>query len=333
MNNTIKLAIPTTGRLAEESLEWLSNLGIVETEWAQQVIEAVGNVKKHDSESYVKNALLERWQKELEGVTLKYDLRSGWRIAFSAKETEIEGEKIMIYGSEPPTINDIRQGIGEIAIIGFDDLMAAMIPYVSRPGRGNNVNTNPPFVNYRTVKNWEMLNGFIERKNSTDVRVIGSTSMQDYAGLFLMVDDMWDVTQTDLEDMANGKKPVYVKGRNEGLAYYYLGNEIDAVACENIEDIVSSQRKSFGLDIVRTGKTVQVNNLKLVGEPVLVTKSVVAVDINKYNKGFTNRATPNLPDVVFSLQLERDTKKDYESGIPAWRSGLEKELRNAWATL
>ena len=85
-NGGFKLAIPTTGRLAQEALEWLASLGVLETLWVTSVVKTINDFKKLPEEKTARDAVKRIWEEGLEGVTLKYDLRSGWRAAFSAKD-------------------------------------------------------------------------------------------------------------------------------------------------------------------------------------------------------------------------------------------------------
>ena len=45
-NEGFKLAIPTTGRLAQEALEWLASLGVLETLWVTSVVKTINDFKK-----------------------------------------------------------------------------------------------------------------------------------------------------------------------------------------------------------------------------------------------------------------------------------------------
>ncbi len=328
--NAVKLAIPSTGRLAAESLERLAACGIVQKDWADGIAEALEEIKKRETEESVREELDDRFTyvdqigENPEGLTIKYDLRSGWRAAFSAVDSQLTGEyllsevrdrtpmvvdgtPVVIYGSEPPTINGIRQSLAELAIIGFDDLLAAMLPNLRR-------NT--------AVRDWNGLNKAIAFKKSTDVRAIGSAGMKDYAGIFLLASERWKEESGFLEKIALGKIPVYVKGRNEGLAYYLLGKKADARATEEVEEAVRSENV-LGLDVVRTGTTVLEQQLTMVGRPFLITMSVLAADIAKYERvgGVSNVAAKILP---------KDNAYDQKQGIPQWVAQLEQKAGSAW---
>ncbi len=306
-NNRIKIAIPTTGRLAQESLKWLAELGVVDKPWTKQIVEAISKVKKLDTETYAKEALREEWNSGLEGLTLKYDLRSGWRLAFSAKDANLGGIPVTIYGSEPPTINGIRQGLGEIAIIGYDDLVAAMIPYIDPS---------------EDVSLWGDLNAAI-KPNSTDVRIIGSTGLNDYAGLFLMAGkDMEVERDTYMLAVRSGKIPVFVKGRYQGLLYYLVGDKVDARATEDVEKATKDGR-CFGFDLVRSGNTIQKEQMKLMGRPRLYTRSVIVIDEAKFKQD------GNLRDVVSAFK-PWDGTEDYQEDIVPWELKLEQRLGDLW---
>lgn len=328
--NTVKLAIPSTGRLAAESLERLAACGIVQQDWADNMAEALQSIKKRETESGVMQELIERdiyldrILDNPEGLTVKYDLRSRWRAAFSAVDSQLTGEykmtkvrertpikvngtPVLIYGSEPPTINGIRQSLAELAIIGFDDLVAAMIPYFRRNA---------------VVTDWSGLNKAISFRKSTDVRVIGSAGMKDYAGVFLLASEQWKEESGFLEKIASGKIPVYVKGRNEGLAYYLLGKKADARSTEEVEKAIISEN-CFGLDIVRTGTTVLERQLTMIGNPLLITMGVLAVDIAKYN------AVKGVREVAARI-LPQDSTYDSREGIPNWMAQLEQKTGSSW---
>ena len=305
-NGGFKLAIPTTGRLAQEALEWLASLGVLETLWVTSVVETINDFKKLPEEKTARDAVKRIWEEGLEGVTLKYDLRSGWRAAFSAKDAEMGGNPVTVYGSESPSINGILQGLGDVTVIGYDELVAAMVRYLY-PGMN--------------VPEWDKLNSRIVPK-STDVHVIGSTRIRDYAGLFLMVGESVDVNADYLLGIRSGRTPVYVKGQNEGLLYYLLGNDVDGRATEHVEQAARDD-KTFCFDLVRSGSTVERERLKLVGNPLLVTMSVIAVDLAKHS------ANPDLQQVVNNLN-PGEASEDYGEGIPRWETGLREKLGHSW---
>ncbi len=305
-DDKFKLAVPITGRLAVESLEWLAGLGILEKERVARIASSISNFKKLSDEKTAKNAVQKEWKEGLEGITLRYDLRSGWRAAFSAIETKIKDEPVTIYGSESPTINGIREGLGEIAIIGYDDLFAAMLPYLD---------------SLKAVDDLSYLNDAI-KPNSTDVRLIGSTGQQDYAGLFLMTGKSTKVRKGYREEIRDGAVPVYVKGRYEGLLYYFLGNDVDARATEDVEEKAKSDN-CFAFDLVRTGDTIIKKQMKLIGDHYLLTRAVIAVDHAKYSQN------ERLRNVVSGLK-PADVSKDFEEGVLPYISKLEEKLGELW---
>ncbi len=326
-NQTVKIAIPETGGMAQETLEWLENLGIdwdidlspppkgyewpwktgFDYRWPRNAIKLMREAKKRESEEEVINRLVEGWERyEDYAVTVKYDLRSGWRIAFSAKEAVIGGVPALIYGSDYPTISGIREGLADAAIIGLDDLFAAMVPYMAR-GK-------------RPVR-WDKLNAAI-RPNSTDVRVIGSTGLRDYAGLCLLATSNGENARQILEDTIEGSLPVYVKGRNQGLAYYLLGQKVDARPTESIEEAIRFD-KCLGLDVVRTGRTAAEKELYVM-PPLLFTFSVIAVDIAKYEGRQATKSAIN------SLKPVLEPNQDYIQCRKDWEAAVTKTLGKLW---
>ncbi len=311
MEKPIVIAIPETGRMAQDVLKWLAQKGAVSPDWVAKAAEAIGNVRKRDNETAAKSDLLKRLSEGLEGITLKYDLRSGWRLALSAKQTVMEGTPMTIYGSQYPTVAGIREGLADAAIIGLDDLFATMLPYLMTA-----------FGYYRTNR-WDNLNAAIRPQSSTDIRVIGSTGMQDYAGLFLLFPATAGYPSFYINAMLEGKMPLYVKGRYQGLAYYFFGDGIDARPTEKIEEAIRSE-KCFAIDIVRTGTTLAENSIMAIGGPLLTTFSVIAADIAKYTGNQTTR------DVINALQPVKKPEVDYDKGAKQWQQSLEKTLGDLW---
>lgn len=307
MNDSVTIAIPETGRMSQEVLKWLAQKGAVSQSWAAKAAEAIGNVRKRDNEAAAKGDLLKRWSEGLEGVTLKYDLRSGWRLALSAKQTEMEGTPMTIYGSQYPTINGIREGLADAAVIGLDDLFAAMLPYLQT----------------QAIARWNQLNSAIQPQESTDVRVIGSTGMQDYAGLFLLLPGKAGSLAERIRLLFERKLPLYVKGRYQGLAYYLLGSNIDARPTENIERAIEAEQ-CFGMDIVQTGTILAKNEIRAVGKPLLITFSVIAADISLYNQN------PAVRSAIDALQPVKDPEVDYIRGAEQWQQSLKKTLGGLW---
>lgn len=308
---SIKIAIPETGRMAQEVLKWLAQKGAVSPDWVAKAATAIGNVRKRDDETEAKEALLKYWNVNLEGLTMKYDLRSGWRVALSAKRAVLQGNPVMIYGSQYPTISGIREGLADAAIIGLDDLFASMLPYLQTRG------------GYGAIARWNQLNSAIQPQESTDVRVIGSTGMQDYAGLFLLFPAAAGDPSFYLNALLEGKMPLYVKGRYQGLVYYFFGDAIDARPTEKIEEAIRSE-KCFAVDIVRTGTTLAENSIMAIGGPLLTTFSVIAVDIAKYTENQTTRA------VINALQPVKNPEQDYTIGVKQWQRSLERTLEGLW---
>ncbi len=311
MNDSVTIAIPETGRMAQETLEWLAQKRAVSPDWAAKAAEAIGNARKLDNETAAKDDLLKRLSEGLEGITLKYDLRSGWRLALSAKQTVLEGTPVTIYGSQYPSVAGIREGLADAAVIGLDDLFATMLPYLMRTS------------NYYRTNRWDSLNAAIQPQSSTDVRVIGSTGMQDYAGLFLLFPATAGYPTFYINALLEGKMPIYVKGRYQGLAYYFFGDAIDARPTEKIEEAIKSE-KCFAIDIVRTGKTLAENSIMAIGGPLLTTFSVIAADIAKYTGNQTTR------DVINALQPVKNPEQDYALGVKQWQQSLERTLEGLW---
>ena len=311
MNSSVKLAIPETGRMAQETLAWLAKRNVVEAKWAAKTAEALDKTRKLDSETVAKKALLAQWNQGLEGITLKPDLRSGWRIAVSAVQTEQCGIDTLIYGSQYPTISGIREGLADAAVIGLDDLFAATVPYLARSSR---------------PKTWDALNRALLPRNSTDVRVVGSTGLEDYAGICLLLPTNGGIVRQKLAEAMAGLLPVYVKGKNQGLAYYLLGRKADARPTEMIEDAVTAD-KCFGLDVVRTGKTAVERELHVL-PPLLFTFSVVAVDITKYV--LLNSDGKKLRDFVECIKPRNNPQDDYGTGMRAWENSVKNTLGKLW---
>lgn len=311
-DETVKIAIPATGRMAQECLEWLVAKGAFEQQWTEEAIAAMDSVKKVTAEEPAVKAIQKSWNQGIRGLTLKYDLRSGWRIAFSAKNGMLNGNPVTIYGSDPPTIAGIRQGLAEAAVLGFDDLLAAMVPYFKR-------GTEPEL--WQNPLGWKWLNDQIV-PNSTDVRVLGATGINDYAGLFILASKM--PPSDYFEKIKEGRVPVFVKGRNQGLAYCLLGNDIDARPVEEVEDAVKSE-KAYGLDISRSGDTVLKSGLLLVGPCRLYTTPLITVDVGKL------KSRPGLSETMLSL-LGGDKASDgyYSERINAWERGLSQKLGKQW---
>lgn len=303
MKPEITVAIQNSGRMCIESLEWLADIGIVERSWQQEACYLIGNAKKKQGEDEIKNEIMELWNSRKNGITLKYDLRSGYRASFLAKEEEIEGIPVLIYGSEPPTTNIITQSLGEIAIIGFDELLAAFVPYLQQD---------------KKITGWEEFNSAL-RPLSTDAQYIGLTGIEDYAGLFLIASPKRKIEPDYLEQIIRGMIPVAVKGQNEGLLYYLLGDNVLARPTNDIEQEVQ-ENSCFGFDIVRTGSTVESNKLVVVGEPILCTKSVVVVDKKRYSQNNAVRKAANY--------LVRTP--DNPSALYAWKAQLEETLGEKW---
>lgn len=318
-NKSVKIAIPATGRMTEKMLRLLGSLGIVKRDWAEDAAYAIGTVKKNGSEDEVRAALVSKWEDGIEGLTMNYDLRSGWRLAFSATETEVAGIPVVVYGSEPPTINGIRQGLAEVAVIGYDDLLAAMVPFLRRDFAKANEPISP---------GWRMMDLLLRDRKLTDVTVLCPTGLMDYAGLFMLASASKPVSEDYLTAVVEGRTPVFVKGRYEGLAYYLLGTNVDTRATEDIEDAVKSA-EGFGLDIVQTGATVAEKSLQVVGEPLLVTRSLITVDGAKYNRSLQLKA------VVKALSYEYDRRvkprlAQEDEEIRNWKSSLEQKLGGLW---
>ncbi len=316
VNEAVRIAIPATGRMAQECLEWLVDKGALEEQWTKAAVAALDEVKKVDDEEPVVQEVAKLWSQGMRGMTAKYDLRSGWRTALSATNGLLAGTSVTIYGSEPPTITGIRQGLADAAILGFDDLLAAMVPYL-RVG-------NKPEM-WQTPFGWGELNGRI-LPTSTDVRVLRPTGIDDYAGLFLLASQAQSAQVTGLiKQIRKGYVPLYVKGRNQGLAYYLFGEFVDARPTEEIEEAVKSE-KAFGLDIVRSGSTVLKNNLMLVGPCLLYTTPMITVD------GWKLQNKPSVGAVMFSLTKgENGTDAHYIRRVYDWEQGLCSRLGSQWA--
>lgn len=315
VNEAVRIAIPTTGRMTQECLEWLVAKGALEEQWTKAVTAALDVVRKVDDEEPVVQEVAKLWSQGVRGITAKYDLRSGWRIAFSANNRLQSRTPVTIYGSEPPTITGIRQGLADAAILGFDDLVAAMVPYFK-------VGDKPEM--WQTPFGWKGLNDRI-LPTSTDVRVLRPTGIDDYAGLFLLASQAQSAQVTGLiKQIRKGYVPMYVKGRNQGLAYYLFGEFVDARPTEEIEEAVKSE-KAFGLDIVRSGSTVLKNNLMLVGPCLLYTTPMITVDVWKLQN------KPSLAEVMISLTKgESGTDTDYIRRVYDWEQGLCSRLGSQW---
>ncbi len=318
----IRMAIPATGRLAEESLEWLAALELVGKEWAGRAVDAIRNVKKRDSEEAAKKAVVESWDSGLEGITLKYDVRSGWRAAFSAKENGIDGSSdpytpippttVTIYGSDFPTVNGIRESMAELAVIGFDELLATMLPYLDLKKLR------------RQFYSYEDLNKAVSPPESTDVRIYAPVLTRDVAGFFLIANKKETLLDLDCRSaVSKGKRPVYLKGRYQGLAYLFFGNKVDVRPTDGIEEALK-EGGCYGFDIVRTGQTVLENGLILLGEPILCTMPVLTMDAGKYDK---DKGLQNFIRNV--LCVPRD---NFSCGfnIGAWNAELKRNLGNSW---
>jgi hypothetical protein len=327
MNNaTVNFAIPATGRLAQKSLKWLAEEGIVEAAWADMVIKAIGSIRKVEDEQQATLEVEKLWAEGLEGVTLKYDARSGWRAAFSAKKVkldngyaelfgrEAEGSTLTLYGANWPAVSGIMEGVTDLALIGFDDLLVAMLPYV-----------NPQ---YGAVKDWNELNQAIFPKNSTDARVICSAPFEDYGGMFLIASPRIGLNTNSLERLVDGKIPLYMKGRYEGLAYYFLGDKVNVYSTERIEDALD-KTECFALDMVSTGNTLTECGYQLLGKPLLYTRPVLVADIKKYSnnrdiRDFVGKSVANnkfwRPDSTDDIQIWQNSLRQKLG--PQWRSGL-----------
>ena len=303
----LKIAIPNTGRMAQETLEWMAQRGVVDAGWAGDAVKAIGVVRKMDSQAAVIAAVQSYWQAGLSGIAPMYDIRSGWRIGITAAEGKTNGTQAIVYGSPYPTISGIREGLADAAVIGLDDLFAAMVPYLARGKR---------------LTCWGRLNRTIWPQNSTDVRVAGSTGTQDYAGICLLSPINNGDARRKLSGLKEGKIPVYVKGRNQGLAYYLLGSKVDARPTEEIEDTIVAE-KCFGFDVVRTGRTAVEKGLYVL-PPRMLTFSVVAVDMAKYS------ANENLKAVIQSMKLVTDPRRDYVEGAKGWQDSVSRTLGKLW---
>ena len=282
---SVTIAIPSTGRMCIESLEWFASMGAIDADWQKEVSTFIDTGRKKPGEEEIKQEIMERWKSGKNGVTLKYDPRSGYRASFLVKEGEIAGIPIILYGAEAPASNAIMQSEADIAIVGFDSLLASLVNYLKPESQ---------------VRSWTGLNDALI-ESSTDVRVAKETGMSDYAGWFLLapswysasyrarIDGVYGVnyTRQSPTEMIMEKGGVFaVKGMFEGLAYYFLGDKVKGEPTENIEEAVKAGM--FGLDIVRTGRTIVENRLYISGAPFLITKSVVTVDRGKYQSDKRN---------------------------------------------
>ncbi|HLD97573.1 MAG TPA: hypothetical protein VI934_04470 [Candidatus Nanoarchaeia archaeon] len=302
----VKLAIPSTGRLNKEILERFAKLGILDEGRSLQIARFTDWVKKQSDEQKARETILGLWTANVDGITLAYDLRSGWRASFSAVETKYAGIDTVIYGSSYPAISGIREGVGDIAIIGYDELLASMLPFL-REGK--------------KPLRWSEFNSMLTSQRSTDVRVLGSLGLQDFAGLFLITSindpDIGWFNDASTLDAAFCTRKLYVKGRNQGLAYYFLGEKIDAIATENLEYAINARRSGnerydLGLDLVRSGKTLLGSGLTTIGGPQLYTLSVVVVDKARYE---TDRSVRTIADLL----CQDSSGKEYEQGGSIFR--------------
>ncbi len=295
MNSKITIAIPNTGRMCAESLEWLAKIGLLDKAWQENVAKALEISRQEEWQ--VQNELIELWKgSPLEGLTKTYDPRSGWRVSFAAKQTD---SFVWLVGMEKPTTNAITQGIGDIAIIGFDELLAAFAPYFSWS---------------KKVRGWDAFNEAL-RPQSTDARYAGVTGIEDYAGLFLISSSAW--TKFNLEKVRRGEIQVAVKPQYEGLLYYLLGKKVSARPVKDLEAEVT-KNYCLGFDVVRTGETIIRNDLRIIGKPLLYTKSVVVVDKGRYEGNASIRETAN-------YLTQRNCTK-----LEDWEAGLKEKLGGRW---
>ncbi len=319
-DNYVTIAVPNTGRTAVQALKWLANAGFVDKGWQVKVARALEEERKSESEESTWNSLTKLRAEGIDGLAMKYDLRSGWRVNLTAKETAIDGVPVIIYGSEAPTTNVIMQSLGAVAIIGFDDLVATLVPY---------------FREGTMITDWNSAINDALKPNATDVRYFFPTGINDYACLFLIACREFLAqkpvqSEEIIAEIRKGEIPVSVKGRYEGLAYYLLGPDSDVRVKEDIEESV--RQGYVGLDIVQSGSTVAENDFFIIGKPLLKTTSVITYDQGVYNRGMSGKPTR---DVITSLgRISGFWQENYEletsRKVGNWESSLEQKLAGRW---
>ncbi len=326
----VNIAIPYKGRSLEQVLGRFVDIGIMDPARRDFYVSATAQDKerisqeRHGIEKDLRCGFSSREDVERRlqsvrkanpaGFDLKvdYDLyRQGQppRILFAGTDTQFNGSKVRLVGMSHYDIpTALRNHVVQIAYVGWDEIYADQIENLTD----------------KRARDWNALNGHL-RRDSTDVRILGSAGLYDYTGHFVMIDEsivkriscIGDFTSHNPyvpaildEEMQqigwekDNETPVYVDHKYQKI---YASLMVDPWWAEHfqgttdIEDRIK-QEKGVGIYVVETGDTVKRKGIHLVGEPILVSETVIAVNVEDFLK---NPAAIKLADTLNPIRPEK----------------------------
>ena len=300
----ITIAIPHKGRSLEQVLDKFVSIKVVSEDEKNSIVNVIQIDKKRISKeknqirscSRLNYSSINEVELNLRKLQNKFHMahylscdydyhRAGKpaRILFRGLDTEIEGIPVRLIGKSHYDIpTALKNHIVQLGFVGWDELYADHIEHLT--------NDN--------VREWSAMNQFLS-EGSTDVRILGSAGIRDYTGHFLILDDsigqkIWQISYDkensiiprifdgDPElDIKNGEGGcVYVDHKYQKIYEKLLGHWTTEFKGSNDVEEDIRQNKGVGIYVVQTGSTLKKSGLHIVGQPLLVSETVIAANVD-----------------------------------------------------
>src|SRR3989338_3125412 len=342
----ITIAIPHKGAGLEQVLGRLADAGIVDERSSSFYVGVIQGDKARISyegeqiragsrESHSSNEEVERRLQRIKktnplafGLKVDYDLqRAGQpaRIMFKGVETQFNGTPVRVIGRShydiPATLYNHE---ASLAFVGWDELYENLIEALqTKDGR-----------------DWSGFNPYL-REGSTDIRILGSAGLDDFVGHWVMMHPVLAQRyfSTFPDNLISGGM-----GAWRGFAYEDSKQNVlldaDCILIDPkyekiYQELLKSKRihtkfratqtpekaikgnEGVGIYVVQTGNAVKENGLVIVGDPLVVSETVMAV-----NKG-DFETKPELQRLAKSLNPGRVFDKPRSRAFSAWLRAVQ----------
>ncbi|MBI4144225.1 hypothetical protein HY486_03175 [Candidatus Woesearchaeota archaeon] len=245
------------------------------------------------------------------------------RILFKELEAKINGTDVRLLGKSHYEMSTaLRNHEVPMAFVGWDALYEDHIEHLIRAD----------------IREWSALNLCL-RQGATDVRILGA-AFNDYTGHFLMVDEsvarciasvgptnnpspipeLYDARGNPIRIENGDLGPIYVDHKYQKIYEAILKDRASKLKGTNdVEDTVTT-KKGAGIYVVQSGSTAKRKSMHLIGFPLLVSNTVIAVNIEE----FINN--PALISIGKHLNPKRESSTECLADAAVWYANLVETM-------
>ncbi|MBI2129988.1 hypothetical protein HYU07_07215 [Candidatus Woesearchaeota archaeon] len=345
----INIAIPYKGESLNQVLDRLVDVGIVDKNSREFYIETIQNdkarviqereqIKEGSRNSYSSNEDVERILQRIRGSQpLAFDLKADYdlqregqpaRILFKGLETKFDGVPIRLVGRSHYDIpTSLHNHEVSLAFVGWDELYEDHIEELK----------------VKDIRDWSGLNPHL-RKGSTDVRILGSAGLDDFVGHFVMMhpklakkyfssypvdardcsgSGVWASKDYDEKQAVLWRaKHIFVDHKYEKI--YHVLFKWETIQSKfrgtsNVERAIR-ENEGVGIYVVQEGNAVKENGLNIVGNPLLISETVIAIN----NEDFEKKS--EVKRLAKALEPRRNFGIPLHIALRKWTDGLRNNL-------